>query len=287
MLDSDMIFGFLRRRKREQLRRQPIPPEWRSILARNLPVFRRLPPEDQTELLGHMQIFLAEKRFEGCGGLELTDEIVVTIAAQACLLLLHRKTDYYPELITILVYPSSYTAHEDRHVEGPIWEEGGEDRLGHTGRRLGALVLAWDAAKRGAADPSDGRNVVLHEFAHQLDFEDYATDGTPALATRAEYRAWARVMSKEFEMLRAADEAGLATVLDTYGARNPAEFFAVATEAFFERPCALRDKHPRLYDELARFFRQDPIRYSAEQKEELRNQESSLARAVADSLRRL
>jgi Mlc titration factor MtfA (ptsG expression regulator) len=259
-----MIFGFLKERRRQRLRAQSIPPAWRSILTRNLPIFRRLPREDQTELLGHVQIFLDEKRFEGCGGLELTDEIRVTIAAQACLLLLHRETNYYPQLITILVYPSGYTAYEERHLEGNIWEEGEEGRLGHTARRLGALVLAWDAVKRGAADPSDGENLVLHEFAHQLDFEDYGTDGSPALATRAEYLAWARVMSREFKALRAADEAGTPTVLNTYGATNPAEFFAVVTEAFFERPRALRARHPELYAEFTRFFRQDPTRYSAE-----------------------
>ncbi len=259
-----MVFGILKRRRRRVLRAQSTPLEWRSILTRNLPFFRRLPPADQAELLGHIRIFLAEKRFEGCGGLELTDEIRLTIAAQACLLLLHRGTDYYPQLSTILVYPSTYVAHEDRHLEGPIWEEGREYRLGHTMHRLGALVLAWDAAKRGALHPADGQNVVLHEFAHQLDFEDYSTDGAPALATRAEYLAWARVMSSEFAALRAAEEAGAPTVLDTYGATNPAEFFAVATEAFFERPLPLRARHPQLYAELGRFFRQDPAANFAE-----------------------
>src|SRR6266853_834029 len=222
---AESMFRFFKRRQRRKLRAQPVPGEWRSIIARNVPFFDRLPTEDQRELLGHVQVFLAEKNFEGCGGLQLTDEIRVTIATQACLLLLHRETDYYPQLITILVYPSGYTAYEARHLGGNIWEEGGQERLGHTARRLGAMVLAWDSAKRGAADPSDGRNLVLHEFAHQLDFEDFQTDGAPALATRAEYLAWSRVMSKGFEALRAADEAGMATVLDTYGAKDPAEFF--------------------------------------------------------------
>jgi Mlc titration factor MtfA (ptsG expression regulator) len=259
-----MVFGFLKRRRRRNLRARPIPSAWRSTLTRNLPIFRRLPLADQAELLRHIQVFLAEKQFEGCGGLKLTDEIRLTIAAQACLLLLHRETDYYPQLSTILVYPSTYLAHEERHLEGPIWEEGGEYRLGHTMHRLGAIVLAWDAANRGALHPSDGQNVVLHEFAHQLDFEDYSTDGAPALATRAEYLAWARVMSSEYEALRAADEAGTPTVLDTYGATNPAEFFAVVTEAFFERPHALRTRHPELYAELGKFFCQDPARHFAE-----------------------
>ena len=148
-----MILGFLKRRRRERLRAQSFPPAWRAIITRNLPIFRRLPPEDQIELLGHVQVFLREKHFEGCGGLELTDEIRVTIAAQACLLLLHRETDYYPKLTSILVYPAGYTAYETRLFAGNVLEEGGENRLGQTGRRLGSLVLAWDDVKRGAADP--------------------------------------------------------------------------------------------------------------------------------------
>ena len=116
-----MFFGLLKRRRRRKLRGQPVPPAWRSTLTSNLPIFRRLPPQDQVELLRHVQVFLAEKQFEGCGGLELTDEIRLTIAAQACLLLLHRETDYYPQLSTILVYPSTYIAPGERHLEGPIW----------------------------------------------------------------------------------------------------------------------------------------------------------------------
>ena len=154
-----MVFDLFKSRRRARLRAQPTPPNWRAILEQNLPIFTRLSTEDQAELLGHTQVFLAEKRFEGAGGLELTDEMRVTIAGQACLLLLHRETDYYPELVSIIVYPSGYTAHEDRHIGGGIWEEGGEDRLGHTGRRLGALVLAWDAVRHGAAAPTRRRSV--------------------------------------------------------------------------------------------------------------------------------
>ena len=253
-----MVLGILTSRRRARLRAQPVPPEWRRIAAQNLPIFRRLTPADQEELLQHVQVFVAEKHFEGCGGLELTDEVRITIAAQACLLLLHRETDYYPRLRSILVYPSGYTAHGEHHVEGGIWEEGAEERLGHTEQRLGALVLAWDAAKHGAHDPTDGENLVLHEFAHQLDFEDASTNGTPVLGSRAEYLAWGRVMSEEFEALRAAEATGEPTLIDQYGAENPAEFFAVVTEAFFERPHALERRHPALYERLASFYRQDP-----------------------------
>ena len=259
-----MAFELFKSRRRARLRAQPAPKAWREILERNLGVFRRLSPEDQKELLGHTQVFLAEKHFEGAGGLVLTDEIRVTIAGQACLLLLHRETDYYPELVSIIVYPTGYIADEDRHIGGGIWEEGGEDRLGHTGQRLGALVLAWDAVRHGAAAPDDGVNLVLHEFAHQPDFENRSSDGTPALETHGDYRTWARVMSYEFEALRDALEAGEDTFLDDYGATNPAEFFAVITEAFFERPRALRRNHPALFMQLQRFYQQDPTTYSLE-----------------------
>jgi Mlc titration factor MtfA (ptsG expression regulator) len=259
-----MVLDLFKSRRRGRLRAQPAPAAWRAILERNLPVFTRLSATDQAELLGHTQVFLAEKQFEGAGGLELTDEIRVTIAGQASLMLLHRETDYYPELISIIVYPSGYTVHEDRHIGGGIWEEGGEDRLGHTGKRLGALVLAWDAVRRGASEPNDGENLVLHEFAHQLDFENQSSDGTPALDTRGDYLAWARVMSAEFNALRNASDAGQPTLLDQYGSTNPAEFFAVITEAFFERPRALKKKHPALFAQLQRFYKQDPTTYSME-----------------------
>jgi hypothetical protein len=129
---------------------------------------------------------------------------------------------------------------------------------------MGSLVLSWGAVKHGAADPSDGKNVVLHEFAHQLDYENHAADGVPALATREQQSAWSEVMGSEFASLRAADETGIPTLLDTYGATDPAEFFAVSVEAFFEQPRALRARHPRLYAELQKYFQQDPVEYSAE-----------------------
>ncbi len=211
-----------------------------------------------------MQVFLDEKRFEGCGGLEVTDEIRLTIAAQASLLLLHRVTDYFPGLISILVYPSKYLVEERRAIAEHVWEEGMVERLGETGRKMGSLVLAWDAVRSGGADPADGRNVVLHEFAHQLDFENGAADGVPRLATREQQLAWSEVMKSEFASLRAAALTGVPTLLDTYGATDPAEFFAVSVEAFFERPRAMRSRHPRLYGQLQNYFQQDPVEYSAE-----------------------
>jgi MtfA peptidase len=254
-------FDFLRNRRRAKLRAEPVPREWRRAIERNVPIFRHLPSADQAELLGHVQVLIAEKHFEGCGGLTLTDEIRLTIASQAALLLLHRETDYFPRLTSILVYPSGYTAHGERHVGDGIWEEGPDELLGHTEEQLRAIVLAWDEVAHGALDPTSGENLVLHEFAHQLDFEDFSTDGTPALETNAEYRDWARVMEEELERLREAEEKGLATVIDPYGTESPAEFFAVATEAFFERPHDLRAGHAELYEQLRRFYRQDPTSF--------------------------
>jgi len=260
-----MFFESPKSRRRRQLRAQPFPEDWLRTIQRYVPFFARLSAADKTELLGHIQIFLAEKSFEGCAGLELTDEIRVVVAAQACLLLLHRKTDYFPRLETILVYPSTYVVEEERPIADHVWEGGRAFRLGETSRRMGTMVLAWDAAKFGASDPSDGQNVVLHEFAHQLDYENHVADGAPALPTRAQRLSWREVMTTEFASLRAADETGIPTLLDTYGATNPAEFFAVSTEAFFERPCALRSRHPKLFTELKGYFLQDPTTYSDEQ----------------------
>jgi MtfA peptidase len=259
-----MIFEFLKRRRRRRLQARPLSKEWLTLIQRHVVFFHKLSPSDRAELLGHIQVFLAEKRFEGCGGFAITDEVRVTIATQACLLLLHRRTDYFPGLFTILVYPLTYMVEEKRPINEHVWEEGTVSRLGETGRRMGSLVLSWGAVKHGAADPSDGKNVVLHEFAHQLDYENGAADGVPGLATREQQLAWSEVMRSEFASLRVADETGIPTLLDTYGATDPAEFFAVSVEAFFERPWALRVRHPKLYAELRRYFNQDPVEYSAE-----------------------
>src|SRR4051812_15235324 len=257
-----MVFDLFKSRRRARQRAAPTPGEWRGILERNLSIFSRLSPADQAELLGHTAVFLAEKHFEGAGGLELTDEIRVTIAAQACLLLLHRETDYYPLLKSIIVYPSTYVVPSEHSIGGGIWEEGEDQLLGHTSRSLSALVLAWDSTLHGARDVQDGENVVLHEFAHQLDFEQGDVNGTPELGSNGQYASWARVLGAEYDALRRASGEGRPSVLDDYGGENPAEFFAVATEAFFERPAELRAKHAALYEELRAFYQQDPASWS-------------------------
>jgi len=227
------------------------------VLERNVPIYGRLSDADRTELQGHVQVFLAEKRFEGAGGLTITDEIRVTIAAHACVLLLHRSTDYYPGLYTIIVYPGAYvTGRTEREPMGIVTERT-ETRLGESSPR-GAVVLSWNAVEAAASDVGDCRNVVLHEFAHQLDAEDGSVGGAPALSDRSRYVAWARILGREYERLRRDAFRGRSTVLDHYGATSPAEFFAVATECFFTRPGLLKARHPELYAELKGYYRQDP-----------------------------
>jgi Mlc titration factor MtfA (ptsG expression regulator) len=259
----------LKSRRRKQARETRFPAEWRSFLERTVPLFRRLPAGDKSELEGHVQIFLAEKNFEGCAGLALTDEIKLTIASQACVLLLHRETDYYPGLHSILVYPSMYYAQRQTHIGSGIMHESYESRLGQCVEGE-SIVLAWDAISEDTRHAQAGHNVVLHEFAHQLDFEDGQADGAPLLAAgkslfarSKSYRQWSKTFAAEFERLRARVHVGSETVLDPYGATNPAEFFAVATETFFENPAALRSKHPELYQELQIYYQQDPAAWPA------------------------
>ncbi len=253
------MFGF-RQRRRKQLRITPFPANWIIIVKRNVPLYRYLPETDRKELHGHILIFLDEKKFEGCGGLQINDEIKVTIAAQACILLLHRKTNYYHTLKSVVVYPSAYIAHESRLVGNGIVAEGESVRLGESWHS-GAVVLSWNDVLCGAADIHDGHNVVFHEFAHQLDHDGGESHGSPVMERRSMYLAWARVLGAEYAKLRKDTELGCRTVMDRYGATNPAEFFAVATESFFEKPVQLKQKHPELYEEFMLYYQQDPAKF--------------------------
>jgi hypothetical protein len=250
------MFSF-REKHRQAVREKIFHPEWLQLIEKNVPYFRLLAPDEQRELQGLILVFLDEKSFEGCGGLEITDEIRVTIAAQACMLLLHRRTDDYPRLKSILVYPHPYHATGAHSVSGRLWAEGDETRLGESWQ-TGAIVLAWDAVQGGAADVHDGHNVVYHEFAHQLDAEDGTVNGAPVLPHRSMYSAWARILGAEYENLIQETHQRHRTVMDEYGTQNPAEFFAVATETFFEKPVQLLQHHPELYEELRLFYNQNP-----------------------------
>lgn len=252
---ATLFIKFRRKQKRLKLLSIPFPQEWDNILRRNLPPYNRLSSNLRNQLQDAARIFIAEKSFEGCGGLILTDEIKVTISAQACMLLLNRKTECYPRLSSILVYPSTYVVGTNQVLNRQSDEI--SVRLGESWN-TGAVVLTWDSVKHGAANFNDGHNVTMHEFAHQLDQEHEAADGAPILENRSAYATWALIFSKEYERLRRKTIKGKKSVMYAYGAVNPAEFFAVATETFFEKPRQLKKKHPELYGELYSFYKVNP-----------------------------
>lgn len=247
----------LQARRWARLQRQPFPQAWRTILRRRVPQVARLPADQQLRLKKLIQVFLAEKRFIGCAGLEINDEVRVTIAAQACLPLLGVARGFYPKLRQILVYPGAFLV--DRVAGGPAGVQMEQRRaLAGESWTQGQVILSWQDVLEGAADPDDGRNVVIHEFAHQLDQDKGFANGAPALRGRAAYARWSRVMQAEYEGLRARSAWGEPGLLSSYGATDPAEFFAVASEVFFEQPQQLAEAHPALYAELAGYYRFHP-----------------------------
>lgn len=235
----------------------PFPGEWVGILDRNIGVYPSLPKPLRIQLRRLIKQFLHQKHFTGAGGLEITDEIRVTIAAQACMLQLNRDGGLYPRLKYIIVYPSAFVVTRDE------WDESGVVRRGHKGMlgeswQAGKVILAWDNVLHGARNFVDGHNVTLHEFAHQLDSETGSADGAPLLAGESSYRSWAGALSGEFEELQKDARFGRRSLMDHYGATNPAEFFAVATETFFEKPGKMAEYHRELFDVLKAYYRIDP-----------------------------
>jgi len=246
--------------RRKKIAARPFPRAWREILKRRMPYFRRLPTDLQLQLKQHIQIFIVEKKFIGCDGLDIDDEIRVTIAAQASLLLLNRHTDYYPNLEHILVYPSVFIVDNQQIANGGVVSQS-QDLLAGESWQWGKVVLSWQTTRDDAAKPFDGHNVVIHEFAHQLDQEDGKANGAPILDRHSDYSRWSSVLSEEFAQLQHDAQHNNATIFSYYGATNPAEFFAVITEVFFERPEDFNQAHKALYTELSQFFKLDPLHW--------------------------
>lgn len=256
----------MQKSKRKEILAAPFPGKWTAIIAQRCKFYESLPPALQEKLLQHVQIFLAEKQFEACGELEeVTDEMRLVIAAEACLLLIGLKRhDYYRELRSVLVYPGAFHRGRQRLFSLPDEEDadGAEPILLGESWSSGSVIIAWKSALKGALNEDDGENVVIHEFAHQLDQADGIADGAPILNSPAEYKDWARVLGDDYEKLVKATEAGKRKLIDSYGATNPAEFFAVATETFFEKPRRLRKKHEELYEELKQYYGLDPASWN-------------------------
>jgi len=240
-----------------QLKKGPFPENWMSIVTKTIPFYENLPENLQTELCDHIKAFLFFKRFVGCAGLLVTEEMRVTIAACACLLLLNRKTLKYKKIRWIYLYPSEFVVrHSVKDAAGVVSTKKGV--LAGEAWNNGRIILSWDSTQRGVYDFNDGANVVLHEFAHQLDAESGSMNGAPLLRSRGAYGSWATVLSRDFSDLKEHAYFGRKTVLDTYGTTNPAEFFAVATESFFEEPESLASEYSELFEELKKYYQVDP-----------------------------
>jgi hypothetical protein len=247
-----VILGWLRRRRRQRLLATPFPEAWRALLD-PLRFYRRLDDVERERLHDILRVIVVEKSWEGIG-IEITDEIRVTIAALAALLVLGIEHDHFERVTSILVYPTTF--ENVWHGDGLI-APADPSLLGEAWYR-GPVRLAWDSVREGALNPEDGRNVVLHEFAHRLDMLDGYVDGTPPLSGAGAYANWTRVMTEEFVRLSRHARRGRRTVLDPYGTTDEGEFFAVATEAFFEKSAHMERKHPELYALLKGYYRQDP-----------------------------
>lgn len=249
-------FRLYHRRTLEKLKASEFKPEWASILQNNLALYQKLPAELRCKLHSLIHVFLHEKDFSGYGGLEITEEIRLTIAAQACMLMLNRDEDLYPSLKNIYVYPDVFMSEQTRS-DGFVQTTEKVTRIGESWH-LGHVVLSWKHSKQGGRDEDDGHNVVYHEFAHQLDHADGAIDGTPVLDSSEDYKDWRRVFSNEFDRLRENVTDNKVSLIDPYGAVSEGEFFAVVTELFFERPGKFSKKHPELYAVLCRYYHLNP-----------------------------
>ncbi|PQO37286.1 hypothetical protein DTL21_04890 [Bremerella cremea] len=256
-----MIFKWLKNRRRRRIREEAFPTTWLEILEGNVAFYHFLTETQQKKLRADIQVFVAEKNWEGCGGLTMTDEVRVTVAALACILTLSFKDNYYDLVQSVLVYPDAYVAPNQTITKGGIVFEGESNREGEAWYR-GPVILSWADAQAGARGESGGHNLVFHEFAHQLDMQNGRdVDGTPVLPSTERYQQWGQVIPREFQQLQMQCSHGMPTLLDCYGATNISEFFAVATECFFVQPRAMQQHHAELYQQFRNFYQQDPANW--------------------------
>ncbi|MDO6442724.1 zinc-dependent peptidase [Marinobacter sp. 2_MG-2023] len=246
---------FYRSWRRERELQQPFPQAWRKHLRSTVPLYRQLPKQLQKTLEKQVQLFLAEKNFYGCDGFEVNDRVRVAIAGHACLLTLMRSYADYNEVRSILVYPDVYRV-EASERDGMVVGVSNQVRAGEASS-LGQIVLAWAECESGAMQPGTAHNVILHEFAHQLDYLDGTADGAPPLSGE-QADEWQQTMTIAYDNLRHSLRHRRKSWLDPYGATKPAEFFAVLTETFYQQPQHLKDQQPAVYDLLSDFYRIDP-----------------------------
>lgn len=253
------MFEWITDYRRNKILKNDFPSEWRLLLEQKVAHYLFLNDAERLHLEQLVQVFAEEKTFTGCNGLEITDEIRVVISAEACMLLLGLPHNLYRHFHTIFIYPSTVVVPQVRQSmfsTAPL-EVRSEVAISGQAFKGGPVILVWDAVKKEARHPEFGHNVVYHEFAHILDMLDGHADGVPPLHDRQDYASWSRVCTREFNSLIEKSQKGKPTFLDAYGATNEAEFFAVATEYFFDKPLKMEKKHKELYDILAGFYNQD------------------------------
>jgi len=251
-----MLLAWLKARRRRWVREQPFPPAWRDVLRRSVRQVEGLADDEWRRLEAWIAVFLAEKRFEGCSGLEITDEVRLAVAGQAAVAALGLDDEHFDRLRSILVHPADFRVPTSAAIGGDVTLEWLEPRLGETWTG-GSMSLSWPDVVAGGRLRDGPRSVVIHEFAHQVDGLDGAIDGLPPLPA-ARRRAWAVAIADSRERFAEALDDGRATPFDDYADESPAEFFAVASECFFQDPHRLARFDPVLYDLLMEAWRQDP-----------------------------
>jgi len=244
--------------RRKRLKKRPFPVSWLAILEKNLSIYHFLSLEQQLRLKENIQIFLADKQFIGCQGLIIRLEMKLTIAGVACLLLFKEPSSYFSKVRTILLYPTAFVVSVTNNLGDYILEESRETRLGEAWLK-DQVVLSWQQIQYDVQHWHDGHNVILHEFVHQLDFEDGQANGVPILGKNSSYLLWAEVMNQEYQNLCNNIRLGRQSAIDGYGSKNPAEFFAVVSETFFENPKELFSNHPELYQLLKNYYQLNPL----------------------------
>ncbi|MEM1373544.1 MAG: M90 family metallopeptidase [Pseudomonadota bacterium] len=244
------------RARRATLLATRLPSELRALLERDVPLYARLPKELRDGVDGKIALFLDQVTFHGAGGLDVSEEMKLSIAAQASILVA-ANGQWYDTLRTVLLYPGAFRSRQPVQ-DGYVVTERDAVRIGESWER-GPVILSWADSERGSFIDDDGKNVVLHEFAHQLDGLSGHTDGVPLLGSAADVRAWEAAFSETYERIGRLIEIGKRPFLDPYGASAPEELFPVATEAFFEQPNELRREEPDLYACLVAYYKMDPL----------------------------
>ncbi|WP_437186281.1 zinc-dependent peptidase [Planctomicrobium sp. SH668] len=260
-----MFFNWLKSRRRAQILSNAISQRWKELISLRVPQVDFLKAAQREKLYRHTQIFVAEKNWEGLNGLTLTEDMKVTIAAMMGLLVCgFREDEYFDHVLSILVQPGAYVAKSRQQIGTGMIIEGQQARAGEAWYR-GPVIVSWEDVSATAENETFGHNVVIHEFAHQLDMlNGRIADGDPIMESDAHFDRWDTVMGSEYNNLINRYQSGQRDVIDHYATTNRAEFFAVTTEMFFEAPTPLRYWHPEVYEQLSDFYRLDPASWGTE-----------------------